>query len=214
MAQSASQSRLIALSEERSVIARELHDSLAQSLSYLKIQVSLLEKAIMDEAGMDKSLEISDEIRKGLNDAYRQLRELLTTFRLRIKEEGLAVALKETVDEFGSRSDVNIELVNRIGNCQFSANAEIHLIHIIREALGNILQHAKASKARVLLQCDDEGNAILIIEDNGIGLLDKQAQQHHYGLAIMQERAKGLGGKFELSHPDDGGTTIKLSFKI
>ncbi|MBT8439096.1 MAG: HAMP domain-containing protein [Gammaproteobacteria bacterium] len=214
MTEKASQSRMLALSEERSVIARELHDSLAQSLSYLKIQVSRLEKSILSEADMRQSLDISDGIRDALNDAYRQLRELLTTFRLRINEAGLAAALEETVREFDDRSDVDIELVSRIGNCQFGANAEIHLIHIIREALANILQHAQASKARVLLQCDAEGKATLLIEDNGIGLLEKQAQQHHYGLTIMQERAGGLGGKLEVSHPDAAGTTLKLTFEI
>jgi two-component system nitrate/nitrite sensor histidine kinase NarX len=214
MAENASQSRMIALSEERGVIARELHDSLAQSLSYLKIQVSRLEKSILDEEDMGKSLGVTHGIRNALNDAYRQLRELLTTFRLRINEAGLAVALKETVSEFDGRSDVDIQLVNRIGNCQFSANAEIHLIHIIREALANILQHARASTAKVLLQCDAEGNALLLIEDNGVGILEKQARQHHYGLTIMQERAQGLGGKLEIFHPGDGGTTIKLTFKV
>lgn len=214
MAENASQHRMIALSEERSVIARELHDSLAQSLSYLKIQVSRLEKALHHGTNRYEPLNISQGIRDGLNDAYRQLRELLTTFRLRINEAGLSEALEDTVNEFDARSDVDIELVNRIGNCQFGPNAEIHLIQIIREALANILQHARASKARVLLQCDTEGKAMLLIEDNGVGILEKQAERHHYGLTIMRERARGLGGELDFSHPDSGGTTIKLTFEI
>jgi two-component system nitrate/nitrite sensor histidine kinase NarX len=214
MAEKASQSRMLALSEERSVIARELHDSLAQSLSYLKIQVSRLEKSILSEEDMGRNLDISHGIRNGLNDAYRQLRELLTTFRLRINEAGLAEALQETVDEFDARGDVDIELVSRIGNCRFGANAEVHLIHIIREALANILQHARASEARVQLQCDAEGKATLLIEDNGIGMLEKLQQRHHYGMTIMQERARSLGGTLEVNHPDEGGTKIKLTFEI
>jgi len=214
MNEKASQSRLLALSEERSVIARELHDSLAQSLSYLKIQVTRLEKSILSKADMQQSLAINNGIRDGLKEAYRQLRELLTTFRLGINEAGLAAALKETVSEFDSRGDINIELVSRIGNCQFGPNAEIHLIHLIREALANILQHAQASEARVLLQCDAEGKATLLIEDNGIGILEKQTQQHHYGMTIMRERARSLGGNLEIHHPDAGGTTIKLTFQI
>jgi len=214
MNEKASQGRMLALSEERSVIARELHDSLAQSLSYLKIQVSRLEKSILSVAEVQQSLDISHGIRNGLNEAYRQLRELLTTFRLSINEAGLAAALKETVSEFDSRGEVNIELVSRIGNCQFGPNAEIHLIHLIREALANILKHAQASEARVLLQCDAEGKATLLIEDNGIGLLEKQTEQHHYGMTIMRERARGLGGNLEIHHPDAGGTTLKLTFQI
>ena len=214
MALNASQSRMLALSEERGVIARELHDSLAQSLSYLKIQVSRLENAIGNDADKQHTYAISREIRDGLNEAYRQLRELLTTFRLRINEAGLASALEETVREFSERGEVDIELINRIANCQFSPNAEIHLIHIIREALSNIFQHAQATRAKVLLQCTLEGKATLLIEDNGIGLLNKQNELHHYGLSIMRERAQGLGGEIDIRPLPGGGTSVRLTFTI
>ncbi|MBD3610639.1 MAG: type IV pili methyl-accepting chemotaxis transducer N-terminal domain-containing protein, partial [Gammaproteobacteria bacterium] len=130
----ASENRLISLMEERSVIARELHDSLAQALSYLKIQVSRLNAEIQQDNNSNKVELIIDELRDGLNSAYRQLRELLTTFRLRIDTHNLETAIKETVEEFRCRSDIDIQFTNTIGGCTFKPNAEIHIIQIIRES--------------------------------------------------------------------------------
>ncbi len=81
------QERLLVLQEERSVIARELHDSLAQSLSYMKIQMSLLQRALSEPARMDEANVILVDLRSGVSDAYRQLRELLVSFRLELTSD-------------------------------------------------------------------------------------------------------------------------------
>src|SRR5690606_13775128 len=94
------ESQQLSLLEERTIIARELHDSLAQSLSYLKMQVSRLQRMQEKEAASDRQQNIVTEIRTGVNSAYRQLRELLTTFRLQLDKPGLRSALDETVREF------------------------------------------------------------------------------------------------------------------
>ncbi|MFO7603667.1 MAG: type IV pili methyl-accepting chemotaxis transducer N-terminal domain-containing protein, partial [Gammaproteobacteria bacterium] len=119
----ASQARMLALLEERSVIARELHDSLAQSLSYLKIQVTRLDAAITQVDNQRQVRAVTAELRDGLNSAYRQLRELLTTFRLKIDEAGLNEALKKTVVEFSQHSQVAITLDNQMGGCRLRPNA-------------------------------------------------------------------------------------------
>ncbi|WP_438887220.1 histidine kinase, partial [Bacillus cereus group sp. Bce037] len=75
----------VTLINERTIIARELHDSLAQSLSYLKMQVARLERMQQKEATKEAQSAVFDELRNGLNSAYRQLRELLTTFRLKLE---------------------------------------------------------------------------------------------------------------------------------
>ena len=101
----------LAVLEERSVIARELHDSIAQSLSYLKIQVTRLEKCI--NQGCDPRT-ITDELKQGLNTAYRELRELITTFRLRIDERGFNAALHATITEFSDKLGFPIRLGNSL----------------------------------------------------------------------------------------------------
>src|SRR3546814_10496041 len=84
-------------------IARELHDSLAQALSYMKLQVSRMQ-TLMRRGEPVQTLEtVTAELREGLNNAYRQLRELLTTFRLQIHDDGLIQELKDTADRKSTR---------------------------------------------------------------------------------------------------------------
>jgi two-component system nitrate/nitrite sensor histidine kinase NarX len=213
-AQQVAQHRMLALLEERSVIARELHDSLAQSLSYLKIQVSRLEKRIKDQAPMHDVLTVSQGLRSGLNGAYRQLRELLTTFRLRIQEADLGAAVAATVAEYSQRGDLPIECENRLVNCRPGPNAEIHVIQIVREALSNVIRHANASRARVSLDCDEAGEVRVVIEDNGTGVQEQIDMLHHYGMPIMRERAAWLGGGLQVTETPGGGTRVELTFSL
>lgn len=208
-----SRNRMLSLLEERSVIARELHDSLAQSLSYLKIQVTRLEKTL-DVSESDKVFEITNKLRDGLNSAYRELRELLTTFRLGISEEGLARAIEDTVREFNDRGGIKITLENRIANCIFSPNEEIHTIQIVREALSNIVRHSQATEASVSLNCNLDGEVTVVIEDNGIGMPEINQLEHHYGLPIMRERAQGLDGILHIGPSSLGGAAVKLTFHV
>ncbi len=203
------QNRRLSLLEERAAIARELHDSLAQSLSYMKIQVSRLKPHV--EGSGAEATQVLHELREGLNSAYRQLRELLTTFRLRIEGEGLNSALQSTVAEFSSRGDIPIELDVHLAGCFLSANEEIHTLQIVREALSNVLNHARASQARVRVECGSDGAVSAIIEDNGVGIR-KLAGAHHYGMTIMEERAKNLGGALSIETPETSGTRVTLRF--
>lgn len=204
------QNRRLALLDERAVIARELHDSLAQSLSYLKIQVTRL-FLLKENNQVD---EILAELKQGLDSVYLQLRELLTTFRLQIDGYGLASALSETVAEFNSRAKgkIEINLDNQIKNYPFSVNEEIHILQIVREALSNVVHHAHASYVLVRIQQQDD-NILVIIEDNGIGISQKVKRTHHYGLIIMHERANSLNADLQIENRDQGGTRVSLTFQ-
>ncbi len=209
----ATESRRLALLEERGVIARELHDSLAQSLSYLKIQVVRLNVALTRSSDDQAVGPIIDELRDGISRAYRQLRELLTTFRLKIDGPGLNAALEETVEEFRERSGIVITLDNRLGVLQLGANEEIHVLHIIREALANVTRHSRASQAQVEIQhVKQSGEVIIRICDDGIGIDEEAERADHYGLAIMNERASGLGGAIQVFRRAEGGTEVRLVF--
>jgi two-component system nitrate/nitrite sensor histidine kinase NarX len=205
------QRRRLALLEERAVIARELHDSLAQSLAYMKIQVSRLRGALRDCTGEGRLEPVLEELREGLDAAYRQLRELLSTFRLKMEDAPLAQVLAETVDEFASRGELEIELDVAMDDCPLSPNEEIHVLHIIREALSNVLHHAGASRARVTLACDGRGGVEVVVEDNGRGIV-KPADQHHYGMTIMEERARTLHGELQFGQGPEGGARVVLRF--
>lgn len=208
-AQRAEQSHRLSLLEERAAIARELHDSLAQSLAYMKIQVSRLKPYV--DSGGSEAAQVLHELREGLNSAYRQLRELLTTFRMRIEGGGLATALQNAVEEFSGRGGIPIALEVHLAGCMLTANEEIHTLQIVREALSNVINHARATQARVRVDCTGSGAVAAVIEDDGIGIR-KSAATHHYGMKIMEERAKNLGGVLAVEQPATAGTRVTLNF--
>ncbi len=202
------------LLEERATIARELHDSLAQSLSYLKIQMSLLKKQVASlepNLGVLKTQQVISELDTGLSSAYTQLRELLTTFRLTIKEASFGAALAEMLKELQERSNVTIHLENELSSVDLDAHQQVHLLQLIREATINALKHANASLIEV--GCYDQQGIITIqIKDDGIGFDDLQAKQNHYGMSIMQERASRLHGKLTINSSPQGGCEVLLTY--
>ncbi|MBD3812380.1 MAG: type IV pili methyl-accepting chemotaxis transducer N-terminal domain-containing protein [Betaproteobacteria bacterium] len=207
------QSRRLSLLEERAALARELHDSLAQSLAYMKIQVSRLKPllpASQPGAGSEAN-EVLAELREGLNSAYRQLRELLTTFRLRIEGEGLGAALQDTVNEFTARGGIPITLDVHLAGCTLTPNEEIHALQIVREALSNVLNHARAQQAEISVLCNSDGSVSAIVTDDGIGVR-QAAGAHHYGMTIMEERARNLGGQLSVENLPAAGTRVTLHF--
>jgi two-component system nitrate/nitrite sensor histidine kinase NarX len=204
--------RKLLLMEERAVIARELHDSLAQSLSYLKIQVSRLEAMLSRNASTEETGAIIGDLREGLNSAYRQLRELLTTFRLRMNASGLEAALRETLQEFEERG-LTVQADLRLTHCPLAAQEELHVLQIAREALSNVLRHAGTEQARMSLFQRPDGAVELAVEDEGCGIADTADSRRHHGLVIMRERAATLGGTIAWSPGVRGGTRVTLVFR-
>ncbi|MGM8909504.1 histidine kinase [Psychrobacter sp. 1U1] len=218
------QEHQLILLEERSTIARELHDSLAQSLSYLKIQVSVLEKHLkkysdkddqhpFDEQNQAKVWQHISQIKTGLNSAYQELRDLLTTFRLSIDSANFDEALYEAADEFAVKGDFAVKVNNQIMSLNLSAAEQVHLIQIIREALSNVSRHAQAKNVTIDLGYDDESNYIaLAVIDDGIGMSGTVNQTQHHGLMIMKERAYKLGGDLIVTANEPTGVSVIVRF--
>lgn len=204
----------IMLMEERAVIARELHDSLAQALSYMKIQVARLQGVMRKEHEPAQLEAILSELRDGLNSAYEQLRELLTTFRLGMDSPGLESALRKAVNEFSERGDIPIRLDYRLSHWPLSANEEIHVLQIAREALANVVRHSQATRAEVVVAPGSNNDVVLEVLDDGVGLSAVSEERgHHYGTAIMRERAEGVGGVLRLGNRAGGGMRVMLTFR-
>jgi two-component system nitrate/nitrite sensor histidine kinase NarX len=206
------QNRRVGLLEERAVIARELHDSLAQSLAFMKIQVSRLQIMLKTPEKQPEAEQVLLELRAGMSSAYRQLRELLSTFRLKMDGQDLATALAQTVSEFAERGELAIELTQHLEGCPLSPNEEIHILHVVREALSNVINHAAAGHAWVNLSCRPEGQVEVAIADDGQGIV-KSADVHHYGMTIMEERARTLAGEVHYETRQEGGTRVVLVFR-
>lgn len=202
------------LVEERATIARELHDSLAQALSYLKMQVSRWQTLSERDADKAQLAEITAQVRQGLNAAYGQLRELLTTFRLKLDEPGLESALKATVAEYRERGSLAIALDYQLGAIAFRPNAEIHLLQIVREALSNVVRHAQATRADIHFYIDNEQHLVVEVADNGVGLTDESSGPMHHGVSIMNERAQSLDARLAINNNSEGGVTVRIDCEM
>lgn len=204
--------RRLAVLEERSTIARELHDSIAQSLSFSRIQAHRLKVFVERGESRETIVETVKELDEGVSTAYRQLREVLTAFRLQISSAGLNGAVAETADEFRNRTGVAVTVENGLVGVELSPNSQVHLIHILREALVNVEKHARASAVAVRLARAADGSVAMTIEDNGIGIPEAASKYRHFGLSIMRERAEALGGTLELTRISEaGGTRVQLT---
>nr|WP_232019662.1 nitrate/nitrite two-component system sensor histidine kinase NarQ [Mannheimia haemolytica] len=200
------QQQQLVLMEERAIIARELHDSLAQSLTFFKIQVSLLKLAKTDE----KRNEILTVFEKALNDAYSQLRELLTTFRLTIQEANLQQALEKILESLRPKTSAQIRLSCKLPSHMFNAQQQVHVLQIVREAVINAIKHSQATEINVIAETNDDGEHCLIIQDNGVGLAAHTQPEGHYGLTIMQERAAELKAEFSIENVESGGVKVQV----
>ncbi|GHA47061.1 nitrate/nitrite two-component system sensor histidine kinase NarQ [Photobacterium aphoticum] len=202
------QAEQLLLMEERATIARELHDSLAQSLSYLKIQVTLLKRQVDDTA---PATSIIRDIDEGLSGAYTQLRELLSTFRLTIKETHFGEALRAMLSPLEAQSSALITIDNQLSSLHLEAHHQVHLLQLIREAVLNAIKHASATAITVRCQQHDE-TVTISIQDDGLGFDPNDDKLNHYGLAIMTERASRLHGTLTINTAKGEGCTVTLHF--
>ncbi|MGY0216047.1 histidine kinase [Endozoicomonadaceae bacterium StTr2] len=210
---SKTQQQKLLLMEERAVIARELHDSLAQALSYQKIQISRLKRRLKKDGSLEPVDAILAELQDGISSAYIQLRELLRTFRLTLPEGDLETALKQTLDEYRQREpDIEFSLDYQLRYCNIDAHQQIHALQIVREALVNVIKHSQATQARVCCFQQDNSAITITVEDNGRGLDLQQQKSGHYGTTIMRERAASMDGEFAMQSSAEGGVHVILTF--
>ena len=202
------QQQLIVM-EERATIARELHDSIAQSLSCMKMQVSCLQ--MQDEGMPESSKQLLSQIRNELNTSWVQLRELLTTFRLQLTEPGLRPALESSCQEFSARLGFPVKLDYQLPPRFVPSHQAIHLLQIAREALSNVLKHAEATAVTVTVSCQDN-QVKLRVQDNGRGVPENAERTNHYGLIIMRDRAQSLRGDCQVRRGESGGTEVVVTF--
>lgn len=203
------------IQNERNIIANELHDSLAQTLASLRFQVRVLDQALQPSAEFSTISSI-EQVEHGLDEAYTDLRELIAHCRIPVEKQGLIPSIKRVVEKFREETNIHILLQCECQYPDIPANMEMNVYRIVQESLTNIRKHADAHIVRVLLQCDDKGNYLILIENDGKGF-DKKAIQSeagkHLGLTIMNERARYLGGRLKIDSEPDEGTRIELRFK-
>jgi two-component system nitrate/nitrite sensor histidine kinase NarX len=205
----------IRLTNERQMLANEVHDSLAQGLTYMRMRMSLLRDAIRQNDEL-RAHKYCNDVDDTLGNSQRRLRELITYFRSRMDPQGLAHALQEASDRFLDRTGIALAFDNRVADLRLPPEREIEVFHIVQEALANIARHAHATSALLLLT--RRGNDYqVVIEDDGVGLsacssAAGQDNSGHYGIAIMHERAHRLGGNIAMGRAGATGTRLELTF--
>ena len=203
--------------KERDRLSGELHDSLAQTLASVRMQVRLLDATLQrgDEAQAWQELE---KIQDGLEEADRELRELIEHFRAPVDEGGLAPALERTVARFRRACpEVRALLQTRWEGLELSDEAEFQLARVAQEALANVRKHARARTVRVLLVGDAaSGRCRLLVEDDGVGFEAPAADATgggHIGLGLLRDRAARLGGRLQIESEPGEGTRVALEFE-
>lgn len=208
------------LTHERQMMANEIHDSLAQTLHFIKMRVSSLEDAIRHGEEARPAGYVA-EIGEAVGTAYTSLRQLLTHFRNRMDPQGLVHALHETAAQFHARTGIVLDFANSAHDLDLAPEQEIQVFHIVQEALTNIGKHAQARHARLTLGRRN-GHYEVTVEDDGTGLHGRQRGDggstpgyrniDSFGINIMRERAKHLGGTVDIESLAGRGTRVRLHF--
>ena len=209
------EARRLSIMEERTALAHELHDSLAQTLASLRFQVRLLED-LLQQTPNAAAVKDVERIRGGLDEAHTELRELLNSFRAPIDERGLVAALERVVERFGRETGLHVLFQNECREPRLGSTEEMQMLRIAQESLANIRKHAMAHTVRVLLSCHANGNYSLLIEDDGVGFEDEVKRGRpgeHIGLSIMEERARRLGGNLRIESELGEGTRVELTYQ-
>lgn len=207
---SAALEREAAVSQERAFLARELHDSIAQSLAFMKIQLQLLRTAL--QAGkVGKIEQVVSELEVGVKESLADVRELLLHFRTRTQEQDIEPALRSTVQKFELQSGLSVDLVFHGHGQPLDPDVQIQVLHIVQEALSNIRKHAKATQARLVV--DSLPRWRFVVSDDGRGYdpeVIAQDGQAHVGQQIMRERAAAIGGHLSIEAQPKGGVRVTL----
>ncbi|WP_143541445.1 nitrate/nitrite two-component system sensor histidine kinase NarQ [Rodentibacter genomosp. 1] len=201
------------LMEERSIIARELHDSLAQVLSFLQIQLTLLKHNLQKEGELakQKSLTIIEDFEQALSSGYAQLRELLATFRLTVQEANLQLALEQVIDSLRPQTSMKMTVSSELPSQSLNPQQLVHLLQIVREATLNAIKHSKGQFIEIRAYTNTEGEYEILIQDDGIGIPSLDEPTGHYGLNIMAERSRQLNAELTINHRQQGGTQVKIT---
>lgn len=202
-------SRELAVLEERNRMARELHDSMNQSL----YSVILFTGAARNEADQIGSQAIQNFLERAENMAKQALKEMrLLVYELRpleLEEKGFLGALQQRLDTVEGRAGIDVELkINQQSPLPYFL--EDALFRIVQEALNNIIKHSNATKVIIEMEINEEVCKMRVV-DNGIGFDPALIQTRHgMGLINMRERAEKLGGKLSIKSTPSLGTEVEF----
>jgi len=198
-----------AVLQEREMLARELHDSIAQSLASLKIQVQLMRRA-MDGNAPQRMRDVLAEIGLGVQECYADVRELLLNFRTRASDENIEPALQTTLRKFEHQSGMKAQLQMQGHGLPLAPDVQIQVLHVVQEALSNVRKHSGAQRVWLDVQCQPFWR--FEVRDDGCGFdAGGTLDETHVGLKIIQERAAQIGAGVEVFSTPHRGCSVILT---
>jgi signal transduction histidine kinase len=202
----------LAVSRERNRLARELHDTLAHTLSGLSVQLEAAKAywEVQTDTAYELLVNSLTTTRSGLDETRRALKALRAS---PLDDLGLRLALQNLSETAAERGQLQLELVLPEQIHSISPDVEQCIYRVAQEAIENVILHANADKLKVKLMVNRD-ELILTVEDNGVGLeMGRAEQAGHYGLAGMRERAELAGGSLAIQSTPGQGTCVQLSVK-
>lgn len=200
--------RELAVLEERNLMAQGLHDSVAQTLNYLGLQVQMLQSSLQ-QGRHDEVASIVPLLQEGVVQCYADVRELLHNFRVTLPQGDMGAALGMVLDRFRQQTGLSVSYRETGVPVMLKAEQRLHLLFIAQEALSNVRRHARADN--VVVELDYGPPFILKVSDDGIGWNSEcQSQGDSVGLQIMRERAERIAADLVIQSKPGAGTKVCL----
>jgi two-component system nitrate/nitrite sensor histidine kinase NarX len=198
-------------------MAADVHDSVAQSLTFVKMRLALLEDALA-AGDVERAGRYCRELRTVATQAHAGLRSLISQLRDEVQAQDLGAALHTRIEQLRATSDVDIRWRNACPTLVLEPSRAAEVYAVVQEAASNVIRHANARHADITLRESAPGVIEALVEDDGTGLVESDGsaehggQGGHYGLEIMRERAQRLQGRLEIGPREGGGTCVRLVF--
>ncbi|ASK26342.1 ATPase [Neisseria chenwenguii] len=206
----AQERRQLAVLQERNLIAQGLHDSIAQALTFLNLQVQMLESAF--HAG--EKVQVEENIlfiKNGVQECYDDVRELLLNFRTKISNKDFPEAVNGLLERFSRETQTEVDTRWTDEGAALSNDEKLQVIFILQESLSNVRKHAQAK--HVAVSIENRRDFMLTVRDDGRGFDTgrlKNPATGHVGLGIMQERARRINAVLTVESAPQQGTTVTL----
>lgn len=193
--------------QERTRLARELHDETGQALASILLGLKAFEGQVGDEP--------LAQMRELVGSALAGVRRLTTELRPPALDDfGLEPALERLTEQVAQKSELTIRLNVALGTRSLAADQETAIYRIVQEALTNVIKHARASSVSIIVAAAGEGSVRTVIEDDGVGFAVDQIREGALGLVGMRERVALLGGRFEVESAPAAGTTLVIELPV
>jgi signal transduction histidine kinase len=197
------------ISQERNRLARELHDTVAHTMSAVTVKLNAVQ--ILWETDSERAEKMLEEVITSMNDGMAETRRALRDLRASpLEDMGMVLAIRHLAENAAQRGGFSLDLQTPHQDLRLSANIEQAVYRISQEALANSVEHANASTVSVFMECE-AGCLKLSIADNGCGFdVNTASQNGHFGLLGMRERADMISGHLHISSIQGYGTTVEL----